>query len=139
METNNAAMETMLASAAQEQSAAQAVNAQPEQTVNQQDPGLQLKLRAQELITQARTILAVANQDVMALYNTDPEIRARILRVEWDFIDVWKQMKPAQLPPVPVRSATGGAGAMNIGGMNDEQFDKLNQMLRRGVKVDMRY
>lgn len=127
MDTNT--VETMLDTAAQ---------TVPQQT----EPPVQdvaLKLRAQELIAQARTIQAVAQADVMALYNTDPDIRARILKGEWDFIDVWKNMQPAQLPPVPARSANGGAGAMNIGGMNDQQFSKLNEMLRRGAKVDMRY
>lgn len=140
METNTATMENMLTSAAQTQNPVQQQNTmQPQPVYPQQDQALALKLRAQELITQARTIWAVANQDVMALYNTDPEIRARILRGEWDFIDVWKQLQPAQLPPVPVRTANGGVGTMNIGGMNEQQFDKLNEMLKRGVKVDMRY
>ncbi len=145
METNTATMETMLNTAAQNQNEAQLqgnMQSQPALPVMQQpqqDPNLPLKLRAQELITQARTIQAIANVDVMALYNTDPEVRARILRGEWDFIDVWKQMHPVQIPPVPVRTANGGVGAMNIGGMNDQQFDKLNEMLKRGVKVDMRY
>ena len=143
METNTATMETMLNTAAQASSAVQPqetapVN-QPVIQQPQQDQTLTLKLRAQELITQARTIQAVAQVDVMALYNTDPEVRARILRGEWDFIDVWKQMKPVQTPPVPVRTANGGVGTMNIGGMNDQQFEKLNEMLKRGVKVDMRY
>ena len=133
METNTATMETMLAPAVQQE------NPQPVQPAAEQAASLALKLRAQELITQARTIWAVANQDVMALYNTDPEIRARILKGEWDFIDVWKQLQPARVPPVPARSANGGAGVMNIGGMNEQQFDKLNEMLKRGVKVDMRY
>ena len=128
METNTATVETMLDTAAQTQPAVQL----PAEDIT-------LKLRAQELIAQARTIQAVAQTDVMALYNTDPEIRARILRGEWDFIDVWKNLQPAQLPPVPVRTANGGAGAMNIGGMNDQQFSKLNEMLKRGAKVDMRY
>ena len=128
MENTNATMETMLDTEAQKHIPVQ----QPEENI-------QLKLRAQELITQARTIQAVAQTDVMALYNTDPEVRARILRGEWDFIDVWKQMKPVQQPPVPVRTANGGVGAMNIGGMNDQQFEKLNEMLKRGAKVDMRY
>ena len=65
--------------------------------------------------------------------------RFKLLSGEWDFIDVWKNLQPAQLPPVPVRTANGGAGAMNIGGMNDQQFSKLNEMLKRGAKVDMRY
>ena len=125
-------METMLDTEAQK-------HAQPAAPIQQPEENLTLKLRAQELITQARTIQAVAQTDVMALYNTDPEVRARILRGEWDFIDVWKQLQPAQTLPVPVRSANGGAGVMNIGGMNDQQFDKLNEMLKRGVKVDMRY
>ena len=131
METNTATVETMLDTAAQTQPAVQ-LPQQPAEDIN-------LKLRAQELIAQARTIQAVAQTDVMALYNTDPEIRARILRGEWDFIDVWKNLQPAQLPPVPVRTANGGVGTMNIGGMNDQQFEKLNEMLKRGAKVDMRY
>lgn len=131
METNT--VETML------DAAAQTASQQPEQPAAQPAQDIALKLRAQELITQARTIQAVAQADVMALYNTDPEIRARILKGEWDFIDVWKNMQPAQLPPVPARSANGGAGAMNIGGMNDQQFSKLNEMLKRGMKVQMMY
>ena len=134
MENNTQTMETMLDTEAQKHAPVQqTVPAQPN------EENMQLKLRAQELITQARTIRAVTQTDVMALYNTDPEVRARILHGEWDFIDVWKQLKPAQTPPVPVRSANGGVGAMNIGGMNEQQFDKLNEMLKRGAKVDMRY
>lgn len=132
METNTLTMEEMLQPEAQ--------NHQPAQTetlVLPNEQNLELKLRAQELITQARTIQAVANTDVMALYNTDPEVRARILQGEWDFIDVWNTLRPAQTPPVPVRTANGGAGAMNINAMNEQQFEKLNEMLKRGAKVDM--
>ena len=134
MENINQTMETMLDTEAQKH-----LPVQQPAPIQQPEENMQLKLRAQELITQARTILAVAQADVMALYNTDPEVRTRILNGEWDFIDVWKQMKPVQTPPVPVRSANGGVGVMNIGGMNDQQFDKLNEMLKRGAKVDMRY
>lgn len=134
MENTTATMETMLDTEAQKH-----IPVQQPAPIQQPDQNMELKLRAQELITQARTIQAVAQADVMALYNTDPEVRARILRGEWDFIDVWKQMKPVQQPPVPVRTANGGVGAMNIGGMNDQQFEKLNEMLKRGAKVDMRY
>ena len=134
MENTTATMETMLDTEAQKH-----VPVQQPIPVQQPEENLQLKLRAQELIAQAHTIQAVAQVDVMALYNTDPEVRARILRGEWDFIDVWKQMKPVQQPPVPVRTANGGVGTMNIGGMNDQQFEKLNEMLKRGAKVDMRY
>ena len=134
MENINQTMETMLDTEAQKH-----LPVQQPAPIQQPEENMQLKLRAQELITQARTIWAVTQTDVMALYNTDPEVRARILHGEWDFIDVWKQMKPVQTPPVPVRTANGGVGAMNIGGMNDQQFVKLNEMLKRGAKVDMRY
>ena len=134
MENINQTMETMLDTEAQKH-----LPVQQPAPIQQSEENMQLKLRAQELITQARTIWAVTQTDVMALYNTDPEVRARILHGEWDFIDVWKQMKPVQTPPVPVRTANGGVGAMNIGGMNDQQFVKLNEMLKRGAKVDMRY
>lgn len=134
MENINQTMETMLDTEAQKH-----IPVQQPAPIQQPEENMQLKLRAQELITQARTIWAVTQTDVMALYNTDPEVRARILHGEWDFIDVWKQMKPVQTPPVPVRTANGGVGAMNIGGMNEQQFDKLNEMLKRGAKVDMRY
>ena len=132
METNTLTMEEMLQPEAQSHQPAQT-----ETPVLLNEQNLELKLRAQELITQARTIQAVANTDVMALYNTDPEVRARILQGEWDFIDVWNTLRPAQTPPVPVRTANGGAGAMNINAMNEQQFDKLNEMLKRGAKVDM--
>ncbi|MDD6039736.1 MAG: hypothetical protein PUD63_00885 [Clostridia bacterium] len=132
METNTLTMEEMLQPEAQSHQPAQT-----ETPVLSNEQNLELKLRAQELITQARTIQAVANTDVMALYNTDPEVRARILQGEWDFIDVWNTLRPAQTPPVPVRTANGGAGAMNINAMNEQQFEKLNEMLKRGAKVDM--
>ena len=134
MELNQTQMNTMITAAAQEA----AVQPVPEAAENQQ-PSVELQLRAMELITQARTILAVAHADVFALYNTDAEIRTRVLNGEMDFIDVYKTLKPVSAPPAPVRSANGGVGAMNIGAMNEKQFDKLNQMLSRGAKVDMRY
>lgn len=104
-----------------------------------EEPSLELQLRAKELITQAHTIRAIANVDVLAIYNTDVEVRGHILNGDWDFIDVYKRMKPAHTPPAPLRSANGGAGVMNISGMDENQFDKLNAMLKKGMKVDMAY
>ena len=132
METN---MQTIIDAAAQE---AAAQNQIPEAPA-QQENDIALRLRAQELITQARTILEITRVDVFAVYNTDVDVRARILAGEMDFIDLYKQMKPAVQPPAPMRSANGGVGTVNIGGMNDQQFEKLNQMLSRGGKIDMRY
>ena len=133
METN---MHTLLDTAAQE-SVQQAV--QPQETPPQPDNDLPLRLRAQELITQARTILAITRVDVFAVYNTDVDVRSKILAGEMDFIDLYRQMKPVVQPPAPMRTANGGVGSVNIGGMNGQQFDKLNEMLARGGKIDMRY
>ena len=130
METN---MQTIIDAAAQEA----AVN-QPETPV-QSEADLTLRLRAQELITQARTILEIARVDVFAVYNTDVDVRTKILSGQMDFIDLFKQMKPMIQPPAPMRTANGGVGTVNITGMNDQQFEKLNQMLSRGGKIDMRY
>lgn len=132
METNQMQMQNMLANAQQQPMQEEPAAPQTEENATE------LKLRAQELITQARTIWAVAHVDVMALYNTDVEVRTRVLEGTWDFIDVYKAMKPVAAPPAPVRNANGGVGGMNISGMSGSQFEKLNEMLSRGVKVDMR-
>lgn len=137
METNQATMQNLLNEAAAQQPPVQQAVQEPQP---QQEP-IELQLRAHELIAQARTIQAVARVDVLALYNTDAEVRQKVLSGEWDFIDVWKTLQPAPTPPAPVRTANGGAGAsaMNIGAMNDQQFTKLNELLKKGVKVDMTY
>ena len=136
METNMAAI---LDAAAQQTQASPAPVQQPQPEPAQADEtSMALKLRAQELMAQARTIRSLTNVDVLALYNTDVEIRARVLTGEWDFIDVWNMIRPAAQPPVPVRSANGGAGAVSIGAMNQTQFEKLNELLSKGAKVDMR-
>ena len=49
-------------------------------------------------------------------------------------LDTAAQMQPQQPAPQQVQQPE-----MNIGGMNDQQFEKLNEMLKRGAKVDMRY
>ena len=137
MEMNPNQMQSMLDSAVEKNVPQQPQ--QPVQPMQNEEPSLELQLRAQELITQARTIQVITGVDVLAVYNTDVEVRTRILNGTMDFIDVWKTMKVNAAPPAPVRSVGGGTGAMNISAMNDAQFTKLNQMLSRGAKVDMRY
>lgn len=96
--------------------------------------------RAQMLVTQAENLKAVTGVDVMALYNSDPDVHEKILSGEWDFTDVLKQHNgAARSVPAPVRSANGLAmGSMSISEMTDEQFDRLNDYLARGGKVDAR-
>ncbi len=124
METN--AMQNLLDEAAQ---------AQPEPA--QDDPAI--IQRAQELITQAQTIQRITQVDVLALYNTDVDVRTAVLQGQMDFVDVYKTMKPASPAPAPVRSANGGAnpGGVNVSAMTDNQFERLNQLLKKGGKVDL--
>ena len=136
METN---MHTILDAAAQEAAQQAALAPTQPETPFTPEQEMALRLRAQELITQARTILAITRVDVFAVYNTDVDVRTKILSGEMDFVELYQQMKPAIQPPAPVRTANGGVGTVNIGGMNEQQFDKLNEMLSRGGKIDMRY
>ena len=99
---------------------------------------LDTQLRAQALVSQAQAIRAISGVDVMALYETDMEIRQRVLSGEWDFMDVWKNTSAQPMPPKPVRAANGSMGKVNIIAMNSRQFEKLNEMLGHGGTVDMR-
>ena len=112
METNQATMQNLLNEAAAQQPPIQ----QPMQELQPQQEPIELQLRAHELIAQARTIQAVARVDVLALYNTDAEVRQKVLSGEWDFIDVWKTLQPAPTPPAPMRTANGGAAQLGAGG-----------------------
>lgn len=131
----NPNMQNLLDAAAETAAQPEPQEAEPVQLIDEAE--LALRLRAQELIAQARTIQAITRTDVMRLYNTDMDVRARILSGEWDFIDVWKHMEAPAQPAVPVRSANGGVGSVNISAMNEQQFDKLNEMLSKGAKIDM--
>lgn len=91
--------------------------------------------RGNELYQQALTIKAVTGVDVMAMYNTDPAIKQKILDGEWDFKDVYDASKAVKAP-APVRSSNGvPMGNTSIANMSDAQFEKLEEALRRGAKV----
>ncbi|MCI5956388.1 MAG: hypothetical protein MRZ54_05330 [Clostridiales bacterium] len=96
-----------------------------------------LRMKAQALLSQAEAIRAVSGVDVMALFDTDVDVRGRVLSGEWDFVDVWREagMRPA--PPAPVRAPNGGG--MDIGRMDSRQFEKLDTVLRQGGTLDMRW
>ena len=99
---------------------------------------METQLRAQALFAQAQAILLISGMDVMSIFETDVEVRQKVLSGEWDFLDVWKQTAPrTPAPPAPVRSANGSMGNVNIGAMNSRQFEKLNEIIERGGKIDM--
>lgn len=85
--------------------------------------------RAWALTAQAEAIRRVSGKDVMALFETDVDIRGRVLAGEMDFVDVWQSLGGSAAPPAPVRSANGGTGAVNVAGMSAGQFERLNRML----------
>ena len=95
-------------------------------------------MRARLLIAQAQAIAKLGG-DVMQLFQTDAVGRERVLRGEWDFADLWSASRPTAYtaPPAPVRSANGSMGGMDVRGMSDSQFERLNRMLREGGTVIM--
>lgn len=108
------------------------------------EPDAAVKQRATMLFTQAGNIKDATGVDVLAIYNTDPDVRAKILSGEWDFTNVLMQHKaeapaPAPTAPAPVRSANGiGMGGVDIRHMTSEQFHRMNEFLAHGGKIDGR-
>ena len=99
-----------------------------------------LRMKAQALLSQAEAIRAVCGVDVMALFDTDVDVRRRVLSGEWDFVDVWRDAGMRAAPPAPVRAPNGGGmGGMDIGRMDSRQFEKLDAVLRQGGTLDMRW
>ena len=105
-------------------------------------PDTEIQKRASELVAQADTILASTGVDVMALYNTDPAIRQKVLSGEWSFVEVFKNTQQAEAParaPAPIRSTNGfGMGGADFRKMTSEQFAKVNELLENGGKIDVR-
>ena len=105
------------------------------------EPDAEVKLRANMLVAQAENIRNATGVDVMALYNSYPDVREKIVSGEWDFTDVLNAAKApaARTAPAPVRNANGlGMGNVDIRGMSSEQFHKMNDFLEHGGRIDGR-
>lgn len=93
------------------------------------------------LIAQVKAIEAATGLNVMDAYNTDDEVKRRILSREWDFADVAKYMA-GQTPsglPIPTRRPNGqGPAARSVNDLTGEQFTKMQKYLERGGVIDMR-
>lgn len=105
-------------------------------------PDVSTQQRAATLFSQAQTIKRTTGVDVMGMYNQNAEVRQKILSGEWDFADVYENSKaPAAAPvnaPTPVRGSNGiELGDVDISKMSDAQFDKLNDLLKKGGKINM--
>lgn len=104
----------------------------------------QSQQRAHMLITQADAIQAASGVDVMQFYNTDQNVRQKILSGEWDFKDVLRNHQPMnneqrQAVPAPIRNSSGvGIGDVSISRMTDENFRKMQSFLDHGGVINMR-
>ena len=104
------------------------------------DPVTQAK--ADLLAKQAQKIMNTQGVDVMAAFQSDPNVQAKVLSGEWDFYDVAQELtgragRRAPAPVYPPNSA-GNPGGLSVANMSDEQFDRLNQSLASGRRYDMR-
>lgn len=93
--------------------------------------------RASTLAAQAKAIMAAGGPDVMQAYRDDPNVRDRILSGAADFADIATEMRSGRSTPTPVRAANGqSVSTSSIGSMTDEQFDRLNALLRKGKRFN---
>ena len=77
----------------------------------------------------------------MEAFNSDPDIKQKVLTGEWDFYDVADAVSGSEkrTPAAPVRSANGGGvSSASIMKMSAEQFRKLNENLSAGIRYDVR-
>lgn len=109
----------------------------------QEEPDAEAKARAHILAAQADKIKASKGLDVASVFNTDPDVKEKILSGEWDFYDVAEAMsQPRRRTPSPVRSSNSAMGdnsnARAIAEMSDAQFERLLKNLGEGKVYDMR-
>lgn len=74
--------------------------------------------------------------DVIAEFNSNPEVKQKVISGEWDFYDVAESMKPGKKPPAPMRSPNGASGSQKstIASMTDDQFDRLEKKIHEGAR-----
>lgn len=114
----------------------------PQAKAAPQGDDAEAKAYAKLLASQASKIKATRGLDVNEIYNTDPEVKAKVLSGEWDFYDVAEAMsQPKRRVPSPVRSSNSAmmdSTARAVANMSDAQFDRLLKNLAEGKVYDMR-
>ena len=97
--------------------------------------------RIEELRKQADKIKAKGGPDVIKEFSENEDIKRRVVDGELDFYDVAEMMKkPKKRPPSPVRSSNGANHVTPnaFESMSDEQFERLERQLDRGVRYTLR-
>jgi hypothetical protein len=100
-----------------------------------QDPVMQAQINL--LAKQAAKIKEKTGIDVIAIMDSDSEIKRKITSGEMDFYEVAEQAKKQpgrRKPPAPMRSPNGVNGQIKgtIMSMTDEQFEMLEKRLKEG-------
>ena len=98
------------------------------------------RVRADLLAQQATKIKSSRGLDVMQTFNSDTEVRQKVISGEWDFYDVADHMTGSQRNvPSPIRTPNGAgasAAAVSIDNMSEAQFDRMCQNIRLGHRYN---
>ena len=92
---------------------------------------------------QADSIKADTGIDVIAVFNSNPEIKQKVIAGKMDFYDVAKGIKAEPQhkgkPPAPVRSPNGASGSekSTIASMSKEQFARLEKRIAEGGRFEI--
>ena len=92
---------------------------------------------------QADRIKGNGGPDVIREFQTNEEIKQKVISGEMDFYDVadyLRQQKPSRKPPSPMRSPNGASGMTPnaIDSMSDEQFRKLEKRIEEGARIRLK-
>lgn len=114
----------------------EAGTAQPAQPT--QDIPQDIQERASRLMAQAEYAKKVDDIDPLEIYRSDPDVAQLVNSGQWDFADVVKAAK-GQPVPRPVYSSNAAVPKKrNPLELSKDEWDRLNENLAKGVKVDMR-
>lgn len=101
-----------------------------------------ISARIDLLAHQADKIKASRGIDVMAEFNSNAEIKNKVLSGEMDFYEVAEQMaeQPRKKPPAPTRSPNGASGKNPnaIDSMSDEMFERMENKIKQGARYTLK-
>lgn len=111
---------------------------QPRQANNAPKDDPATTARISMLRHQADRIRENKGPDVIAEFQSNPEIKKKVISGEMDFYDVAAEMKsPKKKPPAPMRSPNGASGTNPnaIEAMSKEQFARMEKRISEGARI----
>jgi len=118
---------------------------QPRQSNGQFTPKTDVATQTQidMLQHQADRIAASGGPDVIKEFQTNEEIRQKVVSGEMDFYEVadyLKEKSSRKRPPSPMRSPNGASGTNPnaIDSMSDEQFEKMERRIKEGARYTLK-